>query len=642
MSSNGRASKSAKSSINYHRLSLDDHQLFEPDALLTKDRDARHQSRQSPQSGSTYTDRRLTTPQFVSALTGFWNLVVQPESSGTIQRSESHGISSREDPVCFSRDQQGHVFAPCCSESSSGLRSQNCLSTPKSICEDLSSVKRMLMLTPFSSVVGGSAVWRHMCSINKVGGAHYLLYGNIYSMKTEKTKKIGTSESSERSMSKETYAASTNMDIKDNKWDDNYSSQTRSIPAELCTVSNEEANTRHDCEISRHGTKSKLEIFLDLNFSACSIQQMEIGKEARIKPGNQISSKACTHVQLGQLTRTSCLAGDAVLVNSTSANQYAYGDDMCQQHSVDKHSPGTQLTFQHRFDSVVTLNKHAAAGALSGTVVSVFLHPVDTVKTIIQANSSGQSSFYHTLRRTLVERGILGLYGGLASKLACSAPISAIYTLTYEIVKGTLLPVLPKEYHSIVHCAAGGCSSIATSFVFTPSECIKQQMQVGSQYQNCWNALVGCLKRGGVASLYAGWGAVLCRNIPHSIVKFYAYESAKQFLLESAPANAKLDSGQTILCGGVAGSTAALFTTPFDVVKTRVQLQALSPVSKYEGVLHALKEIFRQEGLHGLYRGLTPRLAMYISQGAIFFTSYEFLKTVMFPEQVLPARSVTE
>lgn len=27
-------------------------------------------------------------------------------------------------------------------------------------------------------------------------------------------------------------------------------------------------------------------------------------------------------------------------------------------------------------------------------------------------------------------------------------------------------------------------------------------------------------------------------------------------------------------------------------------------------------------------RGLTPRLVMYMSQGAIFFTSYEFLKTL--------------
>lgn len=43
-----------------------------------------------------------------------------------------------------------------------------------------------------------------------------------------------------------------------------------------------------------------------------------------------------------------------------------------------------------------------------------------------------------------------------------------------------------QEYHSFAHCTAGGCASIATSFIFTPSERIKQQMQVGSRYRNCW------------------------------------------------------------------------------------------------------------------------------------------------------------
>lgn len=35
----------------------------------------------------------------------------------------------------------------------------------------------------------------------------------------------------------------------------------------------------------------------------------------------------------------------------------------------------------------------------------------------------------------------------------------------------------------------------------------------------CRNALVGIIKKGGLPSLYAGWGAVLCRNVPHSIIK---------------------------------------------------------------------------------------------------------------------------
>ena len=38
--------------------------------------------------------------------------------------------------------------------------------------------------------------------------------------------------------------------------------------------------------------------------------------------------------------------------------------------------------------------------------------------------------------------------------------------------------------------------------------------------------------------------------------------------------NTKVGSLQ-LLCGGFAGSTAALCTTPFDVVKTRVQLQVM-------------------------------------------------------------------
>ncbi|XP_038977500.1 uncharacterized protein LOC103718653 isoform X2 [Phoenix dactylifera] len=197
------------------------------------------------------------------------------------------------------------------------------------------------------------------------------------------------------------------------------------------------------------------------------------------------------------------------------------------------------------------------------------------VKTIIQANGMGQKSSYLIVRRIISEKGMLGLYRGIASNIASSAPISAIYTFTYESVKGDLLPLLPKEYHSLAHCIAGGCSSIATSFVFTPSERIKQQMQVGLQYQNCWNAMIGCLEKGGVSSLYAGWGAVLCRNIPHSIIKFYTYESLKQLVLGSAKPDASLNTLQTLVCGGLAGSTAALFTTPFDVVKTRLQTQGL-------------------------------------------------------------------
>ncbi|XP_021895340.1 uncharacterized protein LOC110812797 isoform X2 [Carica papaya] len=253
--------------------------------------------------------------------------------------------------------------------------------------------------------------------------------------------------------------------------------------------------------------------------------------------------------------------------------------------------------------------QHAFAGALAGAFVSVCLHPVDTVKTVIQSCSTEQKSICYIGKSIVSERGFTGLYRGIASNIASSAPISAVYTFTYESVKG-------------------GCASVATSFIFTPSERIKQQMQVGSHYHNCWNAFVGVIRKGGLPSLYAGWGAVLCRNVPHSIIKFYAYESLKQMMLSSLQSGAQLNTLQTLVCGGVAGSTAAIFTTPFDVVKTRFQTQVPGSRSQYNNVFQALQEIAKQEGLKGLYRGLIPRLVMYMSQGALFFASYEFFKSL--------------
>lgn len=378
--SSTRASKAAKSSINYHRLPLGDSQLFGPDALLTKDNGGIHQSRQSPQSGSTYTDTRLTTPQFVSALTGIWSLIGESESSCTTQRSKSHGTSSREDPVCFIRDRQGHISTPSCAASSSGLTSPDCSSTPKQIYEHLNSVKKTLMLAPFSSVVGASSMWRHKCSVNKVGGANLLQFGNMYCMQTERRGTFGTSESSQRSLSRESDAASTNIAIRN----DNCFSQPRSMSAELCASSNEEAYTEHDSESSMHDTKSNLEIFgEDTGSSVYSVQQTEIVKEARMMPGNQISREACTDVQL-DTTCTPSLVDNAV-VHSGNVDQYAYGNDMYKQHSLGKCSHELQATVQHQYDGTFTVNRHAVAGALAGLVVSVSLHPVDTVKTLIQA-----------------------------------------------------------------------------------------------------------------------------------------------------------------------------------------------------------------------------------------------------------------
>lgn len=272
---------------------------------------------------------------------------------------------------------------------------------------------------------------------------------------------------------------------------------------------------------------------------------------------------------------------------------------------------------------------NAGAGALAGGVVSLCLHPIDTLKTIVQSQTGGSRNLLPILSSIISERGLKGLYRGLGSNLASSAPISAIYTLTYEAVKAGLLRHIPEDMSALAHCAAGGCASVATSFVYTPSECVKQQMQVNGLYQNSWKAFTSLLKQGGLPMLYKGWGAVLCRNVPQSVIKFYTYEGLKLWAQGGQPRDIPLTTLQALAIGGVAGSTAAFFTTPFDVVKTRLQTQIPGSVQQYNGVIHAFQSIATTEGVAGLYRGLVPRLVIYVTQGALFFASYEFIKHVL-------------
>ncbi|CAH1984866.1 unnamed protein product [Acanthoscelides obtectus] len=68
--------------------------------------------------------------------------------------------------------------------------------------------------------------------------------------------------------------------------------------------------------------------------------------------------------------------------------------------------------------------------------------------------------------------------------------------------------------------------------------------------------------------------------------------------------------------GGAAAMGASIFSNPFDVLKTRMQLQGElkarghHPVH-YRNVVHAAWVIAREEGLGGLQKGLGPAMIMH-------------------------------
>ncbi|WCJ22269.1 NAD+ transporter 1 [Euphorbia peplus] len=85
--------------------------------------------------------------------------------------------------------------------------------------------------------------------------------------------------------------------------------------------------------------------------------------------------------------------------------------------------------------------------------------------------------------------------------------------------------------------------------------------------------------------------------------------------------------------GAAAGVIAATFVCPLDVIKTRLQVHGLPKFEngsiKRSLIVGSLEQIFRKEGLRGMYRGLSPTVLALLPNWAVYFTMYEQLKSVL-------------
>ncbi|KAG8841228.1 hypothetical protein FRB91_005230, partial [Serendipita sp. 411] len=92
-------------------------------------------------------------------------------------------------------------------------------------------------------------------------------------------------------------------------------------------------------------------------------------------------------------------------------------------------------------------------------------------------------------------------------------------------------------------------------------------------------------------------------------------------------------SSRHFLAGGLGGMCGAVVTAPFDVVKTRLQsnmfksapsvaARSSNPLYHFVETGHILRDIFRNEGVPALFRGLGPTLVGVIPARSINFFTY--------------------
>lgn len=132
----------------------------------------------------------------------------------------------------------------------------------------------------------------------------------------------------------------------------------------------------------------------------------------------------------------------------------------------------------------------------------------------------------------------------------------------------------------------------------------------------------------GLMGLYKGASACLLRDVPFSAIYFPAYSHLKKDVFGESSTK-KLGILQLLLSGAIAGMPAAYLTTPFDVIKTRLQVEQRKGETSYTGLRHAAQTILREEGFRAFFKGGLARIFRSSPQFGFTLTAYEILQTTI-------------
>lgn len=132
----------------------------------------------------------------------------------------------------------------------------------------------------------------------------------------------------------------------------------------------------------------------------------------------------------------------------------------------------------------------------------------------------------------------------------------------------------------------------------------------------------------GLVGLYKGASACLLRDVPFSAIYFPTYNHLKRDYFGESQTK-KLGILQLLTAGAIAGMPAAYLTTPCDVIKTRLQVEARKGESSYTSLSQCAKTIWKEEGFKAFFKGGPARILRSSPQFAFTLAGYEVLQSLL-------------
>eukprot|EP00944_MAST-04C_sp_MAST-4C-sp1_P003467 g3467.t1 len=250
------------------------------------------------------------------------------------------------------------------------------------------------------------------------------------------------------------------------------------------------------------------------------------------------------------------------------------------------------------------MTQGAASASAAGGEVYVYKGLVDGFKHIVRTE------------------GPLAMYKGLGIVLIGAAPAQALFFTGMTTVQKTFSPK-----SDLANFGAGIAAQMCGSISWVPMEVIKEKMMIqgsiktAQTHTGSFTMLQKVLAQEGIRGIYRGFVLQQLTYGPFNGLAVLFYNRLKFSFPKEQQDNAVVQLG----CSSLGYGLAAALTNPFDVVKTRRQVQASNPeLFNYTSGVDCARKILKHEGPMAFMDGLSGRIGWLLPRCAIAMTAFEF------------------
>ncbi|XP_023169820.1 peroxisomal membrane protein PMP34 [Drosophila hydei] len=286
---------------------------------------------------------------------------------------------------------------------------------------------------------------------------------------------------------------------------------------------------------------------------------------------------------------------------------------------------------------------HAVSGAAGGCIAMSTFYPLDTVRSRLQLEESGEvRSTKRVIKEIVLNEGFQALYRGLGPVLQSLCISNFVYFYTFHALKMVTSNGVRGQQSAWKDLLLGSIAGIINVFTTTPFWVVNTRLrmrnvagtsdEVNKHYKNLLQGLKYVAKTEGLPGLWSGTIPSLML-VSNPALQFMMYELLKRNL--QIFTGGEMGSLSFFVIGAIAKAFATVFTYPLQLVQTKQRhrtndMTNTPSTSQQAGkqqttpsMLELMVSILKHQGIGGLFRGLEAKILQTVLTAALMFMAYE-------------------